>query len=63
MRRRRSLTIKFIHVSDFSGILTSTKEQNDEGGRKATEKNELSICQTLSRLFSLGQFVKCIAEM
>lgn len=59
-------TIKFMHASDFLGILTLTKElkeQNDEGGENATKKNELSICQTLSRLFSLGQCLKCTAEM
>lgn len=59
-------TIKFMHAGDFFRILTLTKElkqQNDEGGENATKKNELSICQNLSRLFSLGQFVKCTAEM
>lgn len=59
-------TIKFMHAGDFFRILTLTnelKQQNDEGGENATRKNELSICQTLSRLFSLGQFVKCTGEM
>lgn len=54
-----------MHASDFFRILTLTKElkqQNDEGRENATKKNELSICQTLSRLFRLGQFVKCTAE-
>ena len=59
-------TIKFMHAGDFFRIFTLTnelKQQNDEGGENATRKNELSICQTLSRLFSLGQFVKCTGEM
>ena len=55
-----------MHAGDFFRILTLTnelKQQNDEGGENATRKNELSICQTLSRLFSLGQFVKCTGEI